>query len=99
MEIRISRTENSKLRYIDFDNIPFGKYTTDHMFVMGYVQGQGTAAGVSHIAEVTHGDNHMILPKTEERIVSNMLYDEINGLRSGRIEDKRKWLVPVEVNI
>ena len=61
--------------------------------------GTGTAAVVSHIAEITHEDINMVLPKTEERIISNMLYDEINGLRSGRIEDNRKWLVPVEVNI
>ncbi len=55
--------------------------------------GAGTAAVVSHIAEITHGDIKMILPK--EYDISNMLYDEINGLRSGRIADKRNWLVPV----
>lgn len=59
--------------------------------------GSGTAAVVSHIAEITHGDVKMILPKPSERIISNMLFDEINGLRSGRIEDKRGWLVPIEV--
>jgi hypothetical protein len=26
-----------------------------------------------------------------------MLFKEINGLRAGTIEDKRNWLVPVEV--
>jgi branched-chain amino acid aminotransferase len=59
--------------------------------------GSGTAAVVSHIAEITHAATKMILP--EQHIMSNMLRDEINGLRSGRIEDKRHWLVPVEVNI
>jgi branched-chain amino acid aminotransferase len=59
--------------------------------------GSGTAAIVSHISEITHGDTRMVLPAAEKRIVSNMLYDEINGLRSGRIGDKRNWLVPVEV--
>ena len=29
MEIQISKTDNSKLKYIDFDHIPFGKYTSD----------------------------------------------------------------------
>lgn len=58
--------------------------------------GSGTAAVVSHIAEITHGNSKMILPKDFK--VSNMLLYEINGLRSGRIEDKRGWLVPVEVN-
>lgn len=55
--------------------------------------GAGTAAVVSHISEITHGDTKMILPK--EFSISNMLYDEINGLRSGRIADKQNWLVPV----
>ncbi len=36
MEIKITRTANSKLKDIDFSNIPFGKTTSDHMFVMDY---------------------------------------------------------------
>ena len=59
--------------------------------------GSGTAAVVSHISEITHGDIRMILPAVEKRGISTMLYDEINGLRSGRIADKRNWLVPVEI--
>jgi branched-chain amino acid aminotransferase len=59
--------------------------------------GSGTAAVVSHISEITHGNTQMILPKVEDRVISNMLYNEINGLRSGRIEDRRNWMVPVEV--
>jgi branched-chain amino acid aminotransferase len=61
--------------------------------------GSGTAAVVSHISEITHGDIRMALPKIEKDFISNMLYDEISGLRSGRIKDKRNWLVPVEVYI
>ncbi len=38
----------------------------------------------------------MLLPEPTEHDISNMLSNEINGLRSGRIEDKRNWLVPVE---
>jgi len=40
MDITITKTENSKLKGIDFNNIPFGKYTSDHMFVMDYADGQ-----------------------------------------------------------
>ena len=58
--------------------------------------GSGTAAVVSHVAEITHGDVCMVLPNDGYKI-SKMLYDEINGLRSGLIEDKRNWLVPVEL--
>ena len=59
--------------------------------------GSGTAAVVSHISEITHGDTLMVLPNVEEREISNMLFKEINGLRAGTIADKRNWLVPVEV--
>lgn len=57
--------------------------------------GSGTAAVVSHISEITHGNVCMTLPNTKEAEISNMLYKEINGLRAGIIEDKRSWLVPV----
>src|ERR1043165_1934806 len=40
MDIKITKTKNSKLKAIDFNNIPFGKYTSDHMFVMDYADGK-----------------------------------------------------------
>lgn len=40
MDIQITKTQDSKLKNIDFDNIPFGKHTSDHMFVMDYKNGQ-----------------------------------------------------------
>lgn len=40
MDIKIIKAENSKLKNIDFDNIPFGKHTSDHMFIMDYADGQ-----------------------------------------------------------
>jgi branched-chain amino acid aminotransferase len=60
--------------------------------------GSGTAAVVSHIAEITHGDIRMTLPTEDKTQISHMLYNEISGLRSGRIEDKRHWLVSIDVN-
>ncbi len=57
--------------------------------------GAGTAAVVSHIAEITHGDLRMVLPEDGDKI-STMLFNEINGLRAGTIADKRNWLVPVK---
>jgi branched-chain amino acid aminotransferase len=59
--------------------------------------GSGTAAVVSHIAEITHAGTKMTLPPVTERKISPMLFDEINGLRSGRIPDTRNWLTSVEV--
>jgi branched-chain amino acid aminotransferase len=58
--------------------------------------GSGTAAVVSHIAEITHGTTRMVLPPVEQRRISPMLFSEINGLRAGRIPDTRGWLVPVK---
>ncbi len=50
------------------------------------------------IAEITHGDVNIVLHKKGDKL-STMLYNEINGLRAGTIEDNRHWLVPVEVNV
>ena len=38
-EIKITKTENSKLSELDFDNIPLGKIFTDHMFICDYENG------------------------------------------------------------
>ena len=40
MEIKITRTNQSKLNTTDFDNLVFGKSHSDHMFVMDYKDGQ-----------------------------------------------------------
>ncbi|MBQ4821559.1 branched-chain amino acid aminotransferase [Aquimarina sp. MMG016] len=37
--IKITRTQNSKLKDIDFDNIPLGTTFTDHMFICEYENG------------------------------------------------------------
>ena len=39
MDITTTKTAASKLATIDFNNIPFGKHTSDHMFVMDYAEG------------------------------------------------------------
>ena len=59
--------------------------------------GSGTAAVVSHISEITHNNTHMVFPNAgQENSIGTMLFNEINGLRSGRIEDKHNWLVSVD---
>lgn len=40
MNIKITKTTNSKLEGIDFDNIPLGRTFTDHMFICDYLEGQ-----------------------------------------------------------
>lgn len=38
--IKVTKTTNSKLSEVDFDNIPFGRQFSDHMFVMDYHEGK-----------------------------------------------------------
>ncbi|MDB4835455.1 aminotransferase class IV, partial [Cyclobacteriaceae bacterium] len=40
MEIKITKANQSKLASTDFDNLVFGKTSSDHMFVMDYADGQ-----------------------------------------------------------
>ncbi|MCC5919900.1 MAG: branched-chain amino acid aminotransferase [Cyclobacteriaceae bacterium] len=40
LDIKIEKTKNSKLNQVDFDNIPFGKVYSDHMFVADYADGE-----------------------------------------------------------
>jgi branched-chain amino acid aminotransferase len=39
LDIRIERTSNSRINSIDFNNLPFGKVFSDHMFVCEYKDG------------------------------------------------------------
>jgi branched-chain amino acid aminotransferase len=55
--------------------------------------GAGTAAVVSHVAELQYGDKLMTLPAVEDRKVGPMLKKYIDGLRTGTVEDKFGWLV------
>jgi len=38
--IKITKIEESKINQVDFDNIPFGKVFSDHMFTMDYENGE-----------------------------------------------------------
>lgn len=41
-EIEIIKTSNSRINQMDFDNIPFGRIFSDHMFEMDYIDGAWT---------------------------------------------------------
>ncbi len=58
--------------------------------------GVGTAAVVTNVATITHGDLKMVLPDVENRPIASLVYDEIEGLRNGDVEDTRGWMIPVE---
>ena len=57
--------------------------------------GVGTAAVVSHISEIAHEDLKMSLPSMDNRPVAKMIYEQIEGLRSGEVVDTKGWMVPV----
>ncbi len=54
--------------------------------------GSGTAAVVSHVADLTHKDVKMVLPPVEDRKIGNMLKKEINDIRTGVIADPFGWV-------
>ena len=40
LDIKITKTTNSRLAQTDFNNLPFGKIFSDHMFVADYADGE-----------------------------------------------------------
>jgi branched-chain amino acid aminotransferase len=40
VNIKVTKTQSSRIKTIDFDNLPFGKYFADHMLVMDYEDGK-----------------------------------------------------------
>lgn len=39
-DVKITKTTKSRLDHVDFDNIPFGKVFSDHMFIADFVDGE-----------------------------------------------------------
>lgn len=54
--------------------------------------GTGTAASISHIAELTYHDMHMVLPQ-EDWGISEWVKQEMNNIRYGKIADTHDWVV------
>lgn len=46
VEIKINKVEESRLEKVDFDNLPFGRVFSDHMFLMEYVDGKWCKARI-----------------------------------------------------
>lgn len=59
--------------------------------------GVGTAAVVAPIAEIAYKDETLFLPPAESFELANFAKNQINGMRSGRIDDPRGWVVPVDI--
>ncbi|MFN4083189.1 MAG: branched-chain amino acid aminotransferase [Bacteroidia bacterium] len=63
------------------------------------VFGTGTAAIIAKIESFNYKNKEYILPPVNDRIVSNLLYNTILQIQTGKIEDKFGWVVPVEPNV
>ena len=46
LDIQVTKTLKSRLSEVDFNNLPFGKYYTDHMLEVDYKDGQWQRAGI-----------------------------------------------------
>lgn len=100
-------TRDCFLKILAEKNIPFEErpLTIDEVaaaYQAGTLQeafGAGTAAVVSHVAEIAYDDLRMVLPPVEDRKIGAMLKDYIDGLRSGRVADTHNWVVPVQEEV
>ncbi len=55
---KITKVDQSAISKVDFDNIPFGKTFSDHMFVADYIDGQWTNLEIRPVAPIpTHPGN------------------------------------------
>ena len=64
--------------------------------VLQEVFGTGTAAVVAYVDKIGYGDLEIVLPEIGEDAVGKLVKREIDGLRAGKIEDTRDWIVPVK---
>ena len=46
IDIQVSKVVNSKISEVDFNNLPFGKVFSDHMFAMDYANGEWSGAKI-----------------------------------------------------
>ncbi len=59
--------------------------------------GTGTAAVIAPVSQIAYGEKLIELPAITDESIAMQAKREINDLRSGKIEDKRGWIVPIEV--
>ena len=77
------------------------RFTIDEIFKAGEegrleeVFATGTAAVISPVGELYWNDKKLVINNGEIGELSQKLYDELYGIQTGEIEDKRGWTVPV----
>lgn len=77
------------------------RFTIDEIFKAGEegkleeVFATGTAAVISPVGELCWGGKKLVINNGEIGELSQKLYDELYGIQTGVVEDKRGWTVPV----
>lgn len=59
------------------------------------VFGTGTAATITHISDLGYKGENLSLPEINTRVISNMLKEELDGIKKGLLEDKHNWMFKV----
>jgi branched-chain amino acid aminotransferase len=59
--LKITTTNNSSLSKIDFDNIKFGQYFSDHMFLVDYIDGEWVDPRIEPLAPMAIHPGNMTL--------------------------------------
>jgi len=80
-EIEVIKSSNSRLSQVDFDNIPFGRVFSDHMFQMDFIDGKWTNMSISPYGPVT------IAPSTSVLHYGQAIFEGMKAFKSenGRI--------------
>jgi branched-chain amino acid aminotransferase len=88
--ISIQESPQSKLDQINFDDIPFGRFFTDHMFVMDYKDGSWQDARILPF------DNLSMHPATSAIHYGQSIFE---GMKAFRTDDDRVFMFRPEKNI
>lgn len=52
LSIQVDKTNNSRLNEVDFNNIPFGRVFSDHMFIADYKNGEWSGAAIKEYGKL-----------------------------------------------
>ena len=89
LSIKINKTQNSKIRSVDWENLPFGKVFSDHMLVMDYKE------GVWGNPEIKPFGPMSLHPATSAIHYGQSVFE---GMKANRTEDGKVLLFRPEMN-
>jgi len=82
-KIQIEKTANSRIREVDFENLPFGKIRTDHMLVCDYADGKWKAP------KIVPYQNISLDPSAKIFHYGQSIFE---GMKAYKDEQDRIWL-------